>query len=125
MKPTFNIEDRKPIWIALSCFYLDTELQDSDFRYIALKIIESPYSLEEAMEINKYELFPVLQPNLLSVAGVWDGFNETWLIAGIKDSLAKRNTLKRIGIEVSYRAFKWMCTEYWERLEGVYNDGAP
>jgi hypothetical protein len=78
MNETLNIEERKPIWIALSDFYLDTELQESDFRHIAFKIIESPYSLEEVKEINKYEIFPVLQPNLMSVAGEWAGFPENW-----------------------------------------------
>ncbi len=87
MNDTLNIEERKPIWIVLSEFYLDTELQESDFRHIAFKIIESPYSIDKVKEINKYEVFPVLQPNLLSVAGEWAGFDEEWLINSITDSL--------------------------------------
>ena len=122
MNETLNIEERKPIWIALSNFYLDTELQESDFRHIAFKIIESPYSFEKVKEINKYEIFPVLQANLMSVAGEWAGFDEKWLVNSIKESLAKRNTVKKIGIESSYLTLKWMCKEYWEKLEKVYNE---
>lgn len=116
----FNIAERKPIWIALSEFYLDTELQVSNFRQIAKKIIESPYSIEEVKIINKYEVFPVLQPNLLSVAGEWTGFEEEWLVTRITDSLAKRTMLKKSGIEISYLAFHWMQEDYWEKLEKVY-----
>jgi len=47
MKEQYNIEHRKPIWIALSEFYLDTELEDSDFERIALIIIDSPYTFKE------------------------------------------------------------------------------
>jgi hypothetical protein len=119
MNETLNIEERKPIWIALSEFYLDTELQESDFRNIAFKIIESPYSLEEVKNINKYEVFPVLQPNLLSVAGEWAGFQEEWLINSITDSLTKRNSIKRAGIEGSWLTFKWMQKDYWEKLENA------
>ena len=122
MNETLNIEKRKPIWIALSDFYLDTELQESDFRYIALKIIESPYSFEKVKEINKYEIFPVLQANLMSVAGEWAGFDEKWLVESITESLAKRNAVKKIGIESSYLTLKWMCKDYWEKLEKVYQE---
>ena len=122
MNEILNIEGRKPIWIALSDFYLDTELQESDFRHIAFKIIESPYSFQKVKEINKYEIFPVLQANLMSVAGEWAGFQEEWLINSIKESLAKRNTVKKIGIESSYLTLKWMCKDYWEKLEKVYNE---
>lgn len=121
MNHTINIAQRKPIWIALSEFYLDTELQESDFRRIAFKIIESPYPMDEVKEINKYEVFPVLQPNLLSVAGVWAGFDENWLVNCITDSLAQRTAIKKLGIESSFIIFRWMQKDYWEKLEKAYN----
>jgi hypothetical protein len=120
MKETFNIEDRKPIWTALSEFYLDTELQDVDFISIASAILKSPYSIEEVKQINKYEVFPVLQPNLLSVAGEWVGFDHAWLISTISDSLKYRNIIKRLAIEASYATNKWMCRDYWKKLEQKY-----
>ncbi len=121
MEKNINIKERKPIWIALSEFYLDTKLQESNFRHIAFKIIESPYSLDKVKEINKYEIFPILQPNLLSVAGEWAGFDEEWLVKGITDSLKKRNAIKKLVIESSYLTFKWMHKGYWDKLEKVYN----
>lgn len=117
-----NIEERKPIWLALSNFYLDTELQDADFRYMARKILESPYSFEKVKEIDKYEVFPVLQYNLMDVAGVWAGFKEKWLVDKIQQSLSKRTPAKKIEIEASYLALKWMNKDYWEKLKKVYND---
>jgi len=117
---SINIEERKPIWIALSVFYLDTELQKSDFKHIALKIIESPYSFEEVIQINKYEVFPILYSNLLSVSGEWSGFNEEWLIESIASSLNSRSTIKKLAIESLYTAFKWMCKSYWEELKKNY-----
>lgn len=122
MSEPINIEERTPIWIALSDFYLDTELQDYHFKHITLKIIESPYSFEKVKEINKYEVFPVLQPNLLGAVGVWDGFDEEWLIDAIKKSLSKRNKARKIVIESAYLSLKWMCKDYWKKLEQVYNE---
>jgi hypothetical protein len=121
MKTTVNIEQRKLIWIALSAFYLDTELEDADFREIAFAILNSPYSLDEVKRINKYEVFPVLQSNLLSAAGVWAGFDEKWLIERISSRLNNKTKLNDIGVEVAYQMFKSMCKGYWKQLENIYN----
>ncbi|WP_299432068.1 hypothetical protein [uncultured Maribacter sp.] len=121
MSKTLNIEERKPIWIALSNFYLDTELEEYALKSIAKKIIESPYSLNKVKEINTYELFPVLHYNLISVAGVWTGFDEDWLTNSIIDSLSKRNKLKTIIIKAYFQINKRMFATYWEKLEKVYN----
>ena len=121
MKESINIKERKPVWIALSKFYLDTELQASDFNYIAQRIIESPYSFEEVKQINKYEVFPILQSNLLSDAGEWSGFDEEWLIKSIVNSLKNRNAVKKVAFKSSYLSLKWMCKDYWESLEKNYN----
>ena len=122
MKETFKIEERKPIWIALSEFYLDTELQESDFRDIATKIIQGPYSIEKVKEIDKYEVFPVLRNNLMSVAGVWFGFDEKWLVERIQESLSKRNAVRKIAIEGAYLTSKWMNKEYWGKIEMIYHE---
>ena len=118
----FSIEHRKPVWVALSEFYLDTELQDSDLRHIAVTFLDSPYTLDEVKAINKYEVFPILQANLLSVAGVWAGFDEEWLVDKITTRLANRTKFKDFGVKVSYRMSKWMQETYWNRLIRIYDD---
>jgi hypothetical protein len=113
------VSERKQIWIALSQFYLDTELQDYDFKYIAKIILESPYSLDEVKEINKYEVFPVLHRNLQSVAGEWAGFDEEWLVKEILQAVENRNTPKKVGNEIAYKTFN-MIDDDWTKLELVY-----
>ncbi|UUC44753.1 DUF7079 family protein [Flavobacterium cerinum] len=115
-----NISERKPIWIALSEFYLDTELEQKDFKRIALKMIESPFSLEEIKNINKYEVFPVLQANLSNIAGEWAGFDEKWLEESIVKSIEKRNYFRKLSIEFSYFINSWMCKKHWINTEKEY-----
>ena len=117
MSLDINIEERKPIWIALSNFYLDTELQDSDYKSIAKAFKSSPYTLLEIKRINKYEVFPILQFNLLDIAGEWMGFDEDWLVNGIIDSLCSRNILSNTRIEISYFLWHWMCKKEWKMVE--------
>jgi hypothetical protein len=124
LKP-FDIQTRIPIWKALSLFYLDTELQDSDFQGIAEDIINSPYTFEEVKMIDKYEVFPVLKYNILQVAGEWVGFEEDWLVENITLKLKNDSKFRRLGIDISY----WMCrnlfTDYWLSVETTLNKKDP
>jgi hypothetical protein len=117
-----SIEHRKPVWVALSEFYLDTQLEDSDLRHIAFTFLESPYTIDEVRMINKYEVFPILQANLLSTAGVWAGFDEDWLVDKIITRLKNRTKFKDFGVNVSFLMSKWMQRTYWNRLIRIYND---
>ena len=77
---------RKPVWLALSEFYLDTELQPADLSRIRLVFDQSGYSEQEIRQIDYEEVGPLLFSNLLSVAGEWAGFEEAALV----EALAKR-----------------------------------
>jgi len=121
LKKEINIKDKTPIWIALSEFYLDTELDQTDFKIIAKAIHKSPFSLEEAKQINKYEVFPVLQLNRLIITGEWGGFDKEWLVNRITTSLKRRNVFKRIIYLFYYWLFKWMNRRYWKSVEKEYD----
>jgi len=71
-----DIEHRKPVWIALSEFYLDVELQPEDFTRIRAVFDQSGYSQDEIRQIDYNEVGPILFYNLLSMAGEWMGFDE-------------------------------------------------
>lgn len=122
MDVIINSKERKPIWIALSNLYLDTELQDADYKNMVSKFIESPYSLNEIKKINKHEVYPILKANLVSVAGVWEGFDETWLISKIESKLKKRTKLIATSLEVSYAMSKKMFDNHFKILDDLYKN---
>ncbi|ETX11325.1 hypothetical protein MUS1_11030 [Marinomonas ushuaiensis DSM 15871] len=68
------------MWRALSDLFLDTEITDTTYEYIARTIDESGLSLVEAENILWYEVYPVLEKNLRSITGVWDGWSDAWLL---------------------------------------------
>jgi len=79
-------EERLQMWRALSTLFLDTEIDDETYKYIARTIKESNYSIQDAENILWYEVYPVLEKNLKSVAGVWDGWSDTWLLQNLNIS---------------------------------------
>lgn len=112
------MEKRKEIWIAISSFYLDTELQESDYLSIARTFKESKLSIEKLKKIDVFEVFPTLQLNLKSVIGEWAGFDEEWLINVCTKNYKKRkNKIFRFITNIRNKRNYWMRKEHWEKVE--------
>ncbi len=79
MAPIDEMERRLNIWQALSEFFLDTELDETTYKYVVRAVTVSGYSRSEVKHILWQEVFPVLESNLRSVAGVWEGYPREWL----------------------------------------------
>jgi len=117
-----NVNNRKPVWLALSKFYLDTELQEYDFESMAHVFSASPFSMAEIKQINKYEVFPLLYTNLLSTAGVWDGFDEEWLVMNLTKKLNEQTFFRKLRIDLSYRLHKRVFVDHWKRVGKVIDN---
>ncbi len=89
-----KIDERLPVWQALSQLFLDTELQEGDFARIADVLASSPYSEDKIEEILRFEVTPACHWNLLSVAGEWVGFNDEWLREKISPKMDTRPWLR-------------------------------
>ncbi|MBS7457288.1 DUF7079 family protein [Coralloluteibacterium stylophorae] len=76
-----EVDLRRAVWSALSELYLDTE---PPWEAVAATCAASPFSLDALRRILFDEVDPVLRFNMSSVAGVWQGFDEAWLVAAIR-----------------------------------------
>lgn len=92
-----KLEERMPVWSALSELFLDTELQKEDHERIAAILAASPFSEEKLEEILRFEVTPALRANLLSIAGEWAGFDDGWLRERIVPRMDRR-PLFRFGV---------------------------
>lgn len=107
------IDDRLPVWEALSDFFLDTELDDKDYQRISEVVVSSPYSIQETEDILRFELYPRLIWNLRSVAGEWAGFDRDWLKEQIKPRLNKRPRIRM-------PMFQWgMVRDHWINVSAM------
>lgn len=90
---------RIPVWIALSGLYLDTEV--GHFHdVIAATLAVSPFDLDELHAMLMHDVHPVLFTNLMAPAGVWDAFDEAWLVERIR----ARGGRRRRGIAQWFRS---------------------
>ncbi len=59
------------MWCALTSFFLDTELTEDEVQHIAAVAQQAGYSPPEVEQMLLRELVPVFGANLLSTAGEW------------------------------------------------------
>lgn len=84
------IAARRPLWLALSELWLDTELDEKDLERIAAVLAQSGLSIAELRDVYLVEVAPAVYRNLLDPAGVWEGFDETGLTERITSNLRDR-----------------------------------
>ena len=113
-----EIDRRKPVWLALSELWLDTELDENDLDRIAGVMKRSGYTLEELRDIYLFEVAPVVFPNLLTVAGEWAGFDEDWLFSKITKRARTRGLCLRAFIKtgIGKRLMTYATEPYWHTL---------
>lgn len=112
------ITKRKDVWEAISNFYLDTEIDESDYDYLANTFEQSDYTIEELQDIDLYEVFPTLYINLLSIAGEWAGFDQTWLNQKCYKNYKKRESFAfKMKVKVLNTLHYWMRKGHWEEID--------
>lgn len=109
--------DRLKIWRSLSDVFLDTEIEDHVFAYIARTVAECGLSLSETEDILWYEVYPVLEENLRNVAGVWEGWPDSWLLQNLP---AKVRPISIHGNATIIQEIK-LC---WQRVTEAYESKA-
>jgi hypothetical protein len=70
-----DLERRRPVWLALSELFLDTDLDEPALERIARALRVSGYAPDELERILDREVAPILNANLRIVAGQWEGFD--------------------------------------------------
>lgn len=108
---------RKPVWIALSDLFLDTDVT-LHYDYIVRTCSDSTYSLDELKLILQNEVTPAVSGNMLNVAGEWAGFNEAWLVRTINRKLRVNGFLQFFFIKpIRNVFFRKYIQEHWAELE--------
>jgi len=114
-------QQERQAYILLSELFLDTEHTELELNYLtsSLRPLGIPVLTLEYML--RYDLFPILLPNRLSVAGVWQGFNEDWLLQQVQDrrSAASSGWLRSGVDSVAWLILGGMMVRpIWDKVKG-------
>lgn len=110
-----ELQRRRPVWEALSWFFLDTELTHENRVKLAQTITDSGYTPAQIRVILWEELFPVVASNLHDRTGVWEGFDLDWLQAQILSGSRRPSWTTRLVRRLPFTAAHNIDQE-WEQL---------
>lgn len=68
----------------LSELFLDMEYTQRELNIIASSLHPLGIPVSTLEHMFSYDLFPILYPNLMSVAGAWQAFDEEWLLQEVQ-----------------------------------------
>lgn len=105
----------KKACMVLSELFLDSEPR-LDLLATNLEGLHMPLSSLD--KILRYDLFPILYPNCLSVAGEWAGFDESQLLHEVEcQRTARPGFLKSSSHSIAWLAVGSLVTEPWEQIK--------
>jgi hypothetical protein len=107
-----QIDERLPVWEALSELFLDTELQPDDYERIARILAASSYKESEIEGILIGEVCPTCKWNMMTVAGEWAGFDRDWLREKVSPRLGKRPGIRSLYVFMN----RWMYARKWNKV---------
>jgi hypothetical protein len=119
-------QQEKQAYIILSELFLDTEHTELDFNYFTSSLRPLGIPVLTLEHMLRYDLFPILSPNLLSVAGVWDGFDKDWLLQQVQ---ARRSAAGPGWIRSGFDSLAWLSLglivrPQWDKVKGGLNEGS-
>lgn len=121
-----EIEQRKPLWEALSDLWLDTEMQSYEHERRAELMTSSGFSFGEIERIFSEEVAPVVYKNLYTAVGVWDGFDTDWLYENILKNMEKqeKSPIYRAWVQSTVGKFLMtrMVQDDWKKIVELYKN---
>lgn len=111
------IPSEKKACIALSWLFLDTEQSPKDIDSIASSL--RPLNIPSAIlgRMLRHDVFPILYPNLLSVAGIWDVFDEDWQLGEVERRRATgQGWVKSLAEFAVWLTVGRMVTSVWDQV---------
>ena len=111
-----ELRKREAAWVAVSDLWLDQPIQEKDLEYIAGVLRQSGLEKNDLEDLYHYEVAPVVYGNLLTVAGVWTGFNQEWLCSTIHKNLASWSTAKKLKYRLLRPVMTYGTNIYWRKI---------
>lgn len=122
-----DIDQRIPVWNALSDLFLANEFEEVDYRYLAKRLNESGYPIEQLESILITEIAPVFSSNLNALAlSETMGWDAQWIQQAVLKRLYDRPTWsERLVRRLEYRGkLPGLAQERWNKVRRLLESHA-
>ena len=116
-----ELERRKPVWSALSDFWLDNELDEQDENRIARVLLQSRYSMAEIEHMLWHEVAPVVFLNCYVATGAWGLFDDDWLHPQTKKRAESNGWVVRTLLNLGFgqKIMGMASPESWKKVQAL------
>ncbi|KAJ3547349.1 hypothetical protein NM688_g5409 [Phlebia brevispora] len=109
---------QKDAYRALSDLFLDTEQTQDDLNRLANRLSSTGLSSTALESMLRNDLFPILYPNLISVAGAWDGFQDDWLFTQLQNRQSQSPGVLRGAADwTAWQSVGWIIWKPWTDIK--------
>lgn len=111
-------ETEKSACITLSTLFLDTEMTPSTIDDMALSLHRLRIPVDQLDNMLRNDVFPILYPNLMTPAGVWDSFDEADLVNRVADRRSHPpGVVQKLGSSAAWTVLAWSVTSSWNQVK--------
>jgi len=122
-------DSEKTACTALSWLFLDTEATPNEIDDIVNTLRPLDISIDALDNIFRHDVFPILYPNLLSTAGVWEGFDQEWLLRQVETRRAESDAdwvrIRGVRDSVVWFMVGRMVVSSWDQVKETLRRGQP
>ena len=116
-----KFSDLERLWLLLSYFYLDTNIDDTELKQLIQEIDKLPFSRTQVKQIQRAQVSPVLRSNLLGT-GDWLKFDEERTVKQITKFVNGLWYKLFYSRKLNKPVKKLNCGQhYWDRIERLDN----
>lgn len=116
---SLSTEPEKKACMILSRLFLDTEITSNEVEDIATSLCTLDISTATLSHMLRHDLFPILYPNLISTTGVWEGFDQDWLLDQVATRAANPGWIKGMGDSVAWFTVGRMVVPSWDQVKEI------
>lgn len=118
-------QQERQAYIILSELFLDTEHTPLELHYLSTSLRPLGIPAATLQHMLRHDLFPILYPNFLSIAGEWQGFDEDWLLQKVQDRRSGRGVARWMKLDgVVWYLMGHMVQSLWDKVKEGLNDGS-
>jgi len=109
----------------LSELFLDTEHTPLELNNLSSSLRPLGIPVSTLGHMLRYDLFPILLPNLFSITGEWQGINEDWLFQQVEARRSAGSGWMKSGVDaVAWHSVGRGVRSNWDKVKERLNEGS-
>ena len=116
-------QQEKQACTILSELFLDVEHTPLEINHISSSLRPLGIPVPKLEHMLRYDLFPILSLNLLSIGGAWQGIDENWLVQQVQARRSSGSGFLRNAVDgIAWHSLSRGISSLWDKVKDRLNE---